>query len=187
MAPAGATPVAGGVPDLLGPDLAVLFCGINPGRYSGATGYHFAGPGNRFWQVLHRSGFTPRTLRPDESGELPARGIGITNLVARTTATAAELTRAEVIAGADRLCSLVAEHRPLAVVVLGVGAYRTAFDRKAQLGRQPGEPTGAPTYVLPNPSGLQARYGLDEITALLTPVLALVPPTRAAKFSASLR
>jgi TDG/mug DNA glycosylase family protein len=150
----------------------VLFCGINPGRYSGATGYHFAGPGNRFWKALHLAGFTDRELRPEESGLLPDLGIGITNLVPRTTATAAELRRADYVGGADRLRLLVATHRPAVVAILGIGAYRLAFSPKADLGRQVGEPTGAPTFVLPNPSGLQARYQLGDLVTMFAEVLA---------------
>src|SRR5258705_1969046 len=90
------------VPDVLAPGLRVLFCGINPGLYSGATGHHFARPGNRFWPVLHRAAFTPRTLAPWEERELLDWGYGITNLVARATATAAELDKEEFVAGARR-------------------------------------------------------------------------------------
>jgi TDG/mug DNA glycosylase family protein len=158
------------VADLVGPDLSVLFCGINPGRYSGATGYHFAGPGNRFWKVLHLAGFTDRELRPEESADLPTLGIGITNLVHRTTATAAEISAAEFAEGAARLRRLVEEIRPTVVAVLGVVAYRHGFDRKATVGRQPGIPVGTTTFVLPNPSGLQARYQLDELVAMFAEV-----------------
>ena len=160
------------VDDLVGPHLSVLFCGINPGRYSGVTGYHFAGPGNRFWKVLHLAGYTDRELRPDESAELVRLGIGITNLVTRTTATAAELGRREFVAGAQRLRRLVAEIEPTVVAVLGVGAYRHGFDKKAPLGRQPGAPAGTTTFVLPNPSGLQARYTLDELVEMFAEVRA---------------
>jgi TDG/mug DNA glycosylase family protein len=166
------------VPDLVGPGLTVLFCGINPGRYSGATGFHFAGPGNRFWKVLYQAGFTDRELRPDESGALPGLGIGITNLVARTTASASELDRADYAGGAERLRQLVAERRPSVVAILGIGAYRLAFDPKASLGRQVGDPTGAVTFVLPNPSGLQARYQLEDLVAMFGEVLAAVPEDR---------
>jgi TDG/mug DNA glycosylase family protein len=156
----------GAVPDLLGDGLTVLFCGINPGRRSGATGYHFAGPGNRFWRVLHRAGFTDRELRPDETDALLDAGFGITNLVPRTTASAKELRPDEFAGSAERLRGIVAMHRPAVVAVLGIGAYRQAFARDAQIGRQPGTPTGAVTHVLPNPSGLQARYSLDALVEL---------------------
>lgn len=175
------------VPDLVGPGLVVLFCGINPGRYSGATGYHFAGPGNRFWKVLHRAGFTDRELRPDESGELVDLGIGITNLVARTTASAAELDRTDYDGGAARLRTLVAEYQPAVVAILGIGAYRHAFDPKATLGRQPGEPTGVATFVLPNPSGLQARYQLEDLVLMFGEVLGALPRDRRLGSASDLR
>ena len=117
------------IPDLVGPDLDVLFCGINPGLYSAATGHHFARPGNRFWPALHEAGFTPRRLQPWEEAELLACRCGITNLVARGTATAAELSDDELRSGRKRLERTVRKYRPRAVAVVGIGAYRTAFDR----------------------------------------------------------
>ena len=147
------------IPDVIAPDLQVLFCGINPGLYSGATGHHFARPGNRFWPTLHAAGFTARVLHPTEERELLARGYGITNIVARATATADELSPDELVAGGQRLAAKVAQYRPAYLAVLGITAYRSAFGRpKAALGQQP-EPIGATgVYVLPNPSGLNAHY-----------------------------
>src|SRR3954466_3716920 len=110
------------VPDLIAPDLKVLFCGINPGIYSGATGLHFARPGNRFWKVLHLSGFTPRQLSPFEERELLTYGVGVTNMVPRTTATAAELAPTEIVDGGKRLIKLVKKYKPRTVAVLGVQA-----------------------------------------------------------------
>jgi TDG/mug DNA glycosylase family protein len=166
----------GSIPDLVRPGLRVLFVGINPGLYSGATGHHFARPGNRFWPALHGAGFSPRLLQPDETDELLALGIGITNLVNRTTATAAELDPAELRAGGRRLCETVAAVRPVAVVVLGVTAYRTAFDRpKAMLGRQPEPLEGSALWLLPNPSGLNAHYQLPELIALFESVREALP------------
>jgi TDG/mug DNA glycosylase family protein len=147
------------------PALAVLFCGINPGRTSAARGQHFARPGNRFWRVLHAAGFTERVLRPDEQGQLLVGGIGIVNLVDRATASADELSRAELVAGAARLATRVAELEPGHVAVLGLGAYRTAFGRpRARPGRQPEALGPATLWALPNPSGLQAHYQLPEMT-----------------------
>ena len=124
--------------DVIGPGLGVLFCGINPGLYSAATGHHFARPGNRFWPALCTSGFTPRVLTAEEDTTLPAFGCGVTNLVARTTATADELTPGELEAGATRLKRKVARHRPRWVAILGIGAYRRAFNRPgALIGAQP--------------------------------------------------
>lgn len=156
------------VPDIVGPGLSVLFCGINPGTRSGELGQHFARPGNRFWKVLHASGFTTRLLAPAEQGELLDHGVGITNLVSRTSRAAADLTPAELRAGASELGVKVAELRPRWLAVLGVQAYRTAFSRpRARVGRQD-ETIGATTgiWVLPNPSGLQARYQLAEMVEL---------------------
>ena len=147
------------VPDLIAPGLRVLFCGINPGLYSGATGHHFARPGNRFWPTLHAAGFTDRLLHPSEERELLARGYGITNLVARATATAAELTADELAAGGARLRAKVEQYRPRVLAVLGISAYRLAFNQpRAALGPQ-AETIGATRlHILPNPSGLNAHY-----------------------------
>lgn len=147
------------VKDLIAPDLRVLFCGINPGLYSGWTGHHFARPGNRFWPALFASGFTPRLLRPHEKAELLGIGLGITNLVERATAAAAELSAEELVAGGERLVRKVRKYRPGALAVLGVTAYRTAFAQpKATLGKQPEPIGGTAVWVLPNPSGLNAHY-----------------------------
>ena len=150
--------------DVLAPDLDVLFCGINPSLLSAARGHHFARPGNRFWPALHRGGLTPRRLAPDEDGLLPCYGLGVTNVVARPTRTAAELTPAELRAGAAALADLVAEYRPRVVAVLGITAWRVAFDRpKAVLGLQPERIGRATTVVAPNPSGLNAHHRLPDL------------------------
>jgi TDG/mug DNA glycosylase family protein len=152
------------VPDLIAPGLRVLFCGINPGRYSGATGHHFARPGNRFWPALHAAGFSDRLLSPWEEHRLLEHGYGITNLVARATATADELTRAELGAGRRRLERRTRRNAPAWVAVLGVGAYRVAFGRPlAAVGPQPETLAGARLWVLPNPSGLNAHYQLPDL------------------------
>jgi double-stranded uracil-DNA glycosylase len=152
-----AAAVGSTVPDVIAPGLAVLFCGINPGLYSGATGHHFARPGNRFWPTLQAAGFTERLVRPWEERRLLEYGLGITNLVARATATAAELGPDELRAGRATLERKVRRYRPRAVAVLGVGAYRSAFRRpKAEIGRQPESLGRALLWVLPNPSGLNA-------------------------------
>lgn len=154
------------IPDLLAPDLTVLFCGINPGLWSGATGHHFARPGNRFWPALFRSGFTPRLLRPDEQDELPALGLGITNVAARTTARADELTAEELRAGGHALVEKVRSYRPRVLAVLGLGAYRTAFGRpRTTVGRRSETIGSTDIWVLPNPSGLNAHYSLDALAA----------------------
>ncbi|MDQ6874957.1 MAG: G/U mismatch-specific DNA glycosylase [Actinomycetota bacterium] len=154
------------ISDVVAPDLDVLFCGINPGLWSGALGQHFAKPGNRFWPALHRSGFTPRQLRPAEQEELLCFGLGVTNLVARTTARADELSRPEFVAGADRLTGLVEKCTPRWVAVVGVTAYRAGFGRPhAAVGRQEQPIGGAALWVLPNPSGLNAHYQIDALVA----------------------
>lgn len=155
------------VPDVIAPGLRVLFCGINPGLYSGATGHHFARPGNRFWPALHGAGFTAHLLDPSQKVELLKSGYGITNLVARTTATADELTGYELLAGRKRLEAKVKRYRPQVVAVLGIGAYRTAFGLpRAALGRQPDKLADAALWVLPNPSGLNANHQLPDLIRL---------------------
>ena len=154
------------IPDLVAPGLRVLFCGINPGLYSAYTGHHFARPGNRFWPALHRSGFTPRQLHPSEQEELLKLGLGITNMVARASARADELSPAELEEGGKILTATVARWRPRWLAVVGVTAYRTAFGRpKAKLGRQDEQVAGTPVWVLPNPSGLNAHYTADTLAA----------------------
>jgi len=156
------------VPDVIAPHLRVLFCGINPGLYSAATGYHFARPGNRFWRALHGAGFTQRLLSPWEEPALLKCGCGVTNLVARATASADEIDAAELVSGRRRLLSKVRRYAPACVAVLGVGAYRIAFGRPAAaLGGQPEKLGNAGLWVLPNPSGLNAHYQLAELVALL--------------------
>jgi TDG/mug DNA glycosylase family protein len=152
------------VPDVLAPNLRVLFCGINPGLWSAAVGHHFARPGNRFWKTLHLSGFTPRLLTPDEEAELLRLGLGITNLVDRATATAAALTPEELHSGAERLAAKVASTQPKVVAILGVSAYRTAFARpRATVGPQSDPIAATRAWVLPNPSGLNAHYQLPAL------------------------
>ena len=155
------------IPDVLpaeGEPFLVLFCGINPGLYSAATGWHFARPGNRFWPALRLSGFTPRQLKPSEQAELTGYGLGITNIAPRATAQAAELTAEELRDGGARLLALVEARRPLFVAVAGITAYRTAFARpKAVIGSQPQRLGSAHLWVLPNPSGLNASWPIARI------------------------
>jgi TDG/mug DNA glycosylase family protein len=156
----------GTIPDLVGPGMRVLICGINPGLMSAAIGHHFGNPANRLWPVLHLAGFTPRRLHPTESHELLAYGVGVTNLVARATATAAELSPGEVRAGVAPLTALVERWRPAYVAFLGLTSYRTAFGRpKAVVGGQAETLGGAGIWLLPNPSGLNAHYQLPDLAA----------------------
>ena len=152
--------------DIVGPHLRVLFCGINPGLYSGATGWHFARPGNRFWRVLHEAGFTDRVLHPSEQALLPHFGLGITNLARRTTATADELTAHELRAGGEQLRALVRHWKPDWLAVVGISAYRIAFDAPTGVvGRQDLTIAETRVWVLPNPSGLNAHYQVPELVA----------------------
>src|SRR5262249_2940153 len=147
------------VPDIIAKELRVLFVGINPGLYSGAVGHHFARPGNRFWPALELSGFTAARLSPFQESHLLDRGVGITNIVPRTTARADELPPDEPRRGAERLAAKVRRYRPAFVAVLGITAYRAAFDRpEAKLGLQRETLSGAKLWVLPNPSGLNAHH-----------------------------
>ncbi|MFE0365409.1 G/U mismatch-specific DNA glycosylase [Streptomyces griseoaurantiacus] len=153
------------VPDVVADGLAVLFCGINPGLMTAATGHHFARPGNRFWPALHLSGFTPRRLHPCEQRELLSYGLGITNVVARASARADELSAEEYREGGRLLSAKVARLRPRWLAVLGVTAYRTAFDdRKARVGPQTRTIGDTRVWVLPNPSGLNALWTTPKLT-----------------------
>jgi len=147
------------IPDVTAPGLDVLFCGINPGLYSAATGYHFARPGNRFWSALHESGFTDRLLWPSEQDQLLGYGLGITNVAARATARADELSTAELVAGGKLLAAKVARLRPQWLAVVGVTAYRAAFGQpRAAVGPQDNPIGGTRVWVLPNTSGLNAHW-----------------------------
>jgi TDG/mug DNA glycosylase family protein len=163
------------IPDVLDANPRVLFCGINPGLYSAATGYHFARPGNRFWPALHRSGFTRRLLRPDEQRDLLDDRLGITNLAPRATARADELTADELRTGGRVLARKLRRYRPEWLAVLGVGAYRTAVGAaRASVGPQPDRLAGVRVWALPNPSGLNAHYQLDALAAAFAALRAAV-------------
>lgn len=152
------------VPDIIAPDLKVLFCGINPSLYSAAVGHHFARPGNRFWKTLHGAGFTDRLLSPFEDHTLLQLGYGVTNIADRATARADELAPEELIAGKQNLSQKVQHYQPMVLAILGVSAYRTAFKQpKAKMGRQNELLAGVTLWILPNPSGLNAHYQLDDL------------------------
>jgi TDG/mug DNA glycosylase family protein len=154
------------IEDVIAPDLRVLFVGINPGLWSGATGFHFARPGNRFWRALNEAGLTPRVLVPSEQGELLEYGLGITNLAPRTTAAADELSTDEIRAGGVVLVHKIERFRPRKVAFLGVSTYRIALDRpNATVGRQEERIANSDVWVLPNPSGLNAHYQLPQLAA----------------------
>jgi double-stranded uracil-DNA glycosylase len=152
------------IPDVAADGLRVLFSGINPGLYSAATGYHFARPGNRFWPALHRSGFTPRLLRPDEQEQLLALGLGITNVVARATARADELRPEELREGGRALAAKTRRLRPRWLAIVGLTAYRTAFGRpRARVGPADEDIGSSQVWVLPNPSGLNAHWSPESL------------------------
>jgi TDG/mug DNA glycosylase family protein len=155
------------VPDVIAPRLKVLFVGINPGLYSGAVGHHFARPGNRFWPVLCKAKFTERQLSPGEERELLKHGYGITNIVNRSTAAAAELNQQELKAGGVRLMAKIRRYRPRVVAILGIEAFRIAFGKpKADFGPQEERIGRSQLWVLPNPSGLNASYQLPALTRM---------------------
>ena len=152
---------------LVAPGLTLLFVGINPSLRSQEVGHHFARPGNRFWPALHAAGITPRRLRPEEDGQLPALGVGVTNIASRGTRAASELSVEELRAGARELEATVAAHAPRLVAIVGVTAYRTAWERpRAGFGLQEETIGGRPVWVLPNPSGLNAHVQIPELGQL---------------------
>jgi double-stranded uracil-DNA glycosylase len=166
------------VPDVVAPGLRVLFCGINPGLYSGAVGHHFARPGNRLWAALHLSGFTNRRLSAFEEEELLERGLGITNLVPRATATADEISKDELVDGARALRRKVRGLKPQTVAFLGLGAYRVAFTAPAAVvGEQPERIGDSRVWLLPNPSGLNAHYQVDALAEVFAELRRAVEPS----------
>lgn len=154
------------LPDVIAPGLGVLFCGINPGLYSAAVSCHFARPGNRFWKALNGSGFTPRRLEPWEQKVLIDYGCGLTNLVDRATTSAKDLDVEDLVIGRRRLIQKVRRYEPRFVAILGLGAFRTAFQTKASLGPQPDVIGHSRLWVLPNPSGINASYQLPDLCRL---------------------
>lgn len=157
------------MPDVIAPDLRVLFCGINPGLYTAAVGHHFARPGNRFWPALFAAGFTNRIVSPFDERELLAQGYGVTNVVMRATATADELTREELRTGGKRLIAKVKRYKPAFLAVLGLGAYRAAWEQpKAVIGRQDERIGETIVWVLPNPSGLNAHYQAKDLAVVFS-------------------
>ncbi|MES1024003.1 G/U mismatch-specific DNA glycosylase [Gloeocapsa sp. BRSZ] len=162
------------VPDIIAPNLRVLFCGINPSVYSAAVGHHFARPGNRFWRSLHSAGFTNRLLSPFEDRDLLQFGYGLTNIVDRATARADQLKPEELVQGQQQLIAKVQQYRPRCLAILGISAYRTAFHLpKAAIGRQ-NDLHGAIAWVLPNPSGLNAHYQLADLQRVYRELLVAI-------------
>ena len=152
-----------GLRDRIGPNLRVLFVGINPGMRSAAVGHHFAGPSNRFWRLLHESGLVPEPVTWSDDERLPAWGFGITNLVARATPGIGDLHASELLAGRRALEAKVRRYRPAIAALVGVTIYRALFpdvarDAPVSLGEAPARLAGARVFVLPNPSGRNANY-----------------------------
>ena len=162
------------MPDIIAPNLDVLFCGINPSLYSVAIGHHFGRPGNRFWKALYKAGFTPRLYDPSEDASLIALGYGITNMAPRATARADELSKAEIKAGRKLLLDKIQTYRPKCLAFLGITAYRIAFARpKAKIGPQP-DWENTQIWALPNPSGLNAHYQVNDLAEVYSWVLTSV-------------
>lgn len=155
------------VPDVISSNLKILFAGINPGLYTAAIGHHFGRPGNRFWPALFAGGLTSRLLSPYEEQELLKSGVGITNVVPFATATAAELAPEDFLKGGKLLTAKIAKYKPKALAILGMGAYKTAFQRpRAHLGLQREKIGDTAIWVLPNPSGLNANYQASDFARL---------------------
>jgi len=147
---------------VLGPDLRVLFCGINPGRASAAAGAHFANPRNDFWRLLHAAGFTPRLFEPHEQFELLQLGIGLTNAARRTTRGASELRAADFAGAAERLERLARELRPGVVAFVGKAAYQGTFRERPELGVQQRKLADSTVFVLPSTSPANAAVSWEE-------------------------
>lgn len=163
------------VRDVIAARLRVLFCGINPGLYTAAVGHHFARPGNRFWPALYAAGFTDHLVSPFAERELLQSGYGITNVVMRATATADQLTREELRLGAKRLAAKVRRYEPTFLAVLGLGAFRTAWERpSAVIGRQEQLLGKTIVWVLPNPSGLNAHFQARDLARMFGELKAAV-------------
>ena len=155
------------VPDVIAPRLQVLFSGINPGLYTAAVGHHFARPGNRFWPALHAGGFTQQIVSPFDERLLLKNGYGITNVVQRATATADQLSKEELREGCTQLTAKVLRFKPAYLAILGLGAYRVAWNKpKAVIGRQDERIGSTIIWVLPNPSGLNAHYQAADLGRL---------------------
>ena len=150
------------VPDVLAPGLAVVFCGINPGRVSAAAAAHFANPRNDFWRLLHEAGFTPRQYEPTEQFELLGLGIGVTNAAERTTPGSGDLRRADFEGSEERLIGIVRELRPRTIAFVGKEAYRGAFGKRPEHGLQPHGLEDTSLFVLPSTSPANAAVPYAE-------------------------
>jgi TDG/mug DNA glycosylase family protein len=169
----------GAVPDVLAAGLDVLFCGINPGRFSDAAAAHFANPRNDFWRLLHEAGFTPRLLEPTEQFELPRYGVGVTNAAYRTTPGSGDLRRADFAGSADRLERIARELGPRFIGFVGKEAYRGAFGERPELGLQSRRLGDTALFVLPSTSPANAAVPYDERLRWFRELSRLLPRRRA--------
>ena len=160
--PSSKPPDRSAVPDVLAPGLRVIFCGINPGRWSAAAGAHFANPRNDFWRLLQDAGFTPRLLAPDEQFDLPEYGYGLTNAASRTTSASGDLRRGDFAGAAERLAALSEELRPGWIAFVGKEAYRGVFNERPELGAQERRLGHSGLFVLPSPSPANAAVPYAE-------------------------
>jgi double-stranded uracil-DNA glycosylase len=171
----GAAPAASEVPDVLGPGLDVVFCGINPGFVSAAAAAHFANPRNDFWRLLHAAGFTPRLLHPDEQLEALDHRIGLTNAAPRTTRGSGDLRRRDFAGAAERLERLARELEPRAIGFVGKEAYRGAFGERPEHGLQERRLGETLLFVLPSTSPANAAVPWEERLRWFRELRALVP------------
>jgi TDG/mug DNA glycosylase family protein len=153
-----------GLPDILARDLRIVFCGLNPGLSAAAAGHHFVGRSNRFWQVLHLAGFTPTQIAPENDTSALSFGIGLTAVVARPTASAAEVGKDEFVASGGAFRRKIKRYAPRNVAFLGKAAY-LAIEKKRDVpwGRQPGRIGDAAVWILPNPSGRNLNFSLKAL------------------------
>ena len=158
-----------GLQDILAPDLRVVFCGINPGLRAATLGHHFAGRGNRFWRTIHRAGFTPKEIPPQEDASLLAHGYGLTTAVERPTSRADELSRDEFLSAASGFLAKIARYYPQYVAFLGKAAFSAIFGKTSvSWGKQDERIGGSKTWVLPNPSGLNRSFNLEKLVRAYT-------------------
>jgi TDG/mug DNA glycosylase family protein len=160
------TKAVAGLPDLLAPNLKVIFCGINPGLSAAAQGHHFLNRSNRFWRVLHLAGFTPAEISPEQDKDILRHGYGLTTAVSRPTSRADQLPPTAFATAASELAEKITRYTPQAVAFLGKRAYVAMYRVKSvEWGRQPEPITGVETWILPNPSGLNRSFRLADLVA----------------------
>ncbi len=150
------------VPEVLAPDLRLVFCGINPGRASATAGAHYANPRNDFWRLLHDAGFTPRLYDPSEQYDLLELGIGLTNAAFRTTRGSSDLRAGDFAGSAERLEALARDLSPGVIAFVGKAGYQGAFRERPDLGLQDRRLGDTPLFVLPSTSPANAAVPYEE-------------------------